>query len=507
MWNLQLIKDEIKATSSFGVLAIITTLSDFFMVSTNLAFMGRLNSDLMAAASLALSWSITTFFLVWGLSSTLVTFIAQAKGAYNMKLIGHSLQRALLVMGLATIPVALLWFFTENIFNGVGIEPSIASKAGLYNRIQLPGIAPFCIYIALVKYVQAQGEYKYPALVSVISCLCNVVFNYVFMFGLFGWFGGLGYEGSAVAFALTRYVYLALMLVCIRRLPHHSRVWTGWSLEALQPSLLVDFLKMGIPTALTICLEVWAFDAITLVAGLLKSSAAVSAHAIGFNLVFCAYLCPGGIGDAAATRVGIALGEGNSKVAKQIAMVALGFICTITTTTAILILALHKFIPYIYTSDPAVIEITSNILIFTGFIALVDGIQSSCGAILRGCGRPKPGTICNLIGHYCFGVPIGVSLAFTTKLKVYGLWCGMLVGAITVCISLVVILVRLDWEQVAVEAKLRTKMDGPYELAAVYSEETSSCNTEGHTQPSEPEFVITTEEALPEDEQLLGVDG
>ena len=40
-----------------------------------------MNRDLLAAASLAFSWSITTFFLVYGLSSTLVTYVAQGKGA------------------------------------------------------------------------------------------------------------------------------------------------------------------------------------------------------------------------------------------------------------------------------------------------------------------------------------------------------------------------------------------------------------------------------------------
>eukprot|EP00026_Physarum_polycephalum_P004622 Phypoly_transcript_04644.p1 GENE.Phypoly_transcript_04644~~Phypoly_transcript_04644.p1 ORF type:complete len:526 (+),score=52.34 Phypoly_transcript_04644:540-2117(+) len=462
MWTLAEIKSEIKATCSFGVLAIITTLGDFLMLSTTLSFMGHLDSDSLAAASLALSWAVSTFFAVWGLSSTLVTYVAQAKGANNPKLVGHSLQRALLVMVLACIPVGCLWIFTAPIFRAVGIEEKTANKAGEFNVIQLPGILPYGIYVGLVKYVQAQGEYRYPAIASSISCLCNVVFNYFFMFGFFGVFGfkGLGYVGAPIAFALTKFVYLGLMLLILKyKLPYHKQAWTGWSCEAFQPYLILEFLKIGIPTAFTICLEVWAFDAITLVAGMLKNSNFVSAHAIGFNLVFFAYLCPGGIGDAAATRVGIALGGGNFKDARQTALIAIGFICTITTTTGILLLSLHNFIPYIYTNDPDVIRITSKIILFVGVIALVDGIQSACGAILRGCGRPKPGTFCNLIGHYLFGIPIGCSLAFATKLKIYGLWCGMVCGTVVVCVSLVTILVRLDWSQVAAEAKQRTRLE------------------------------------------------
>ena len=74
----------------------------------------------------------------------------------------------------------------------IGIEESTAEQAGLFNLLLLPGIIPLFIYTvsillflssfyffddivqALVKYVQAQGEYKYPAIVSVICCVCNV---------------------------------------------------------------------------------------------------------------------------------------------------------------------------------------------------------------------------------------------------------------------------------------------------------------------------------------------
>ena len=137
----------------------------------NLFSQGHINKDYLAAASLAFSFSTSSFFIVKGLSSTLVTFVAQAKGASiliypssssflspssssphsptlpslspspssppplllsrysfrevekkitlikedNPKLIGHSLQRALLVTGLMSIPAGCLWAFTSPI--------------------------------------------------------------------------------------------------------------------------------------------------------------------------------------------------------------------------------------------------------------------------------------------------------------------------------------------------------------------------------------------------------
>jgi len=129
---------------------------------------------------------------------------------------------------------------------------------------------------------------------------------------------------------------------------------------------------------------------------------------------------------------------------------------------------------------------------------MIDGVQSACGAILRGCGRPKPGTICNLVGHYVFGIPIGVSLAFATKLKIYGFWVGLLCGTIIVTVSLVTMLVRLDWVQVAMEAKQRTQKETSlYELDEYKGEKME----EREAKDNEPEF--TTADKTSESENLL----
>lgn len=42
------------------------------------------------------------------------------------------------------------------------------------------------------------------------------------------------------------------------------------------------------------------------------------------------------------------------------------------------------------------------------------------GGILRGAGKQMVGALCNLVGYYLFGVPIGVSLMFAAHMSVEG---------------------------------------------------------------------------------------
>eukprot|EP00026_Physarum_polycephalum_P006917 Phypoly_transcript_06970.p1 GENE.Phypoly_transcript_06970~~Phypoly_transcript_06970.p1 ORF type:complete len:500 (+),score=30.12 Phypoly_transcript_06970:201-1700(+) len=485
MWTISDIKNELRETFRMAVPAMISALSDFFMFAANNAFMGHLGSKELAAASLALTWSFSTIYLVRGLSFGMDTFVTQATGANNHKLVGETLQRTILVMSVACIPVGLLWLFTTPIFILVGIDPGIAELAGTYNVIQLPGLPPIALYMALVKYMQAQGQMKPAAYVSVITAIINILFNYFLMYGAFGWHGFRLY-GSAVGITLTRFVYFLLMWYAVVKSPNHSKTWNGWSTRVFDYKLLYEFLKIGLPAALTICLEVWGFDVQTMLVGTLKNEIYQGAHAVGFNLLFFGFLFPAGVGIAVSTRVGKYLGEGNVAAAKKASRVSMIFICGMTFTNAAVLLTLRKYIPYVYTNNAETAELASNIIYFCSFISVVDGLQVVCGGVLRGAGRPLPGTICNLLGYYVVGLPIGASLTFKAKWGIYGLWFGLLCGLTVVCVTLMIFVFRINWEQVELEAQNRTAKREDIQLTAL----TSSEVVEGESGKDEVTFTI-----------------
>lgn len=47
-------------------------------------------------------------------------------------------------------------------------------------------------------------------------------------------------------------------------------------------------------------------------------------------------------------------------------------------------------------------------------------VQGVTGGIIRGTGKPRIGAICNVVGYYCIGIPIGLSLMFTAKMGIVG---------------------------------------------------------------------------------------
>lgn len=47
-------------------------------------------------------------------------------------------------------------------------------------------------------------------------------------------------------------------------------------------------------------------------------------------------------------------------------------------------------------------------------------VQAVTGSILRGVGKQRIGAVCNLVGYYCIGIPIGLSLMFAAKMGIVG---------------------------------------------------------------------------------------
>ena len=96
----------------------------------------------------------------------------------------------------------------------------------------------------------------------------------------------------------------------------------------------------------------------------------------------------------------------------------------------------------IFTTDRSVIETGISLLFVCAIFQLFDGIQVVNTGNLRGAGDTRTPMICNLIGHWVLGLPVGYALCFNWGWGVLGLWVGLSVGLIFVGGILLVVWTR-----------------------------------------------------------------
>ena len=89
-----------------------------------------------------------------------------------------------------------------------------------------------------------------------------------------------------------------------------------------------------------------------------------------------------------------------------------------------------------FTSDASVVAAGVSLLFVAAFFQLFDGVQVVATGILRGSGDTRTPMLCNLVGHWVLGMPIGYGLCFWLGRGVVGLWVGLSLGLIAIGIVL-----------------------------------------------------------------------
>ncbi|MEZ5313709.1 MAG: MATE family efflux transporter [Thermoanaerobaculia bacterium] len=226
---------------------------------------------------------------------------------------------------------------------------------------------------------------------------------------------------------------LGAMLLAFRiyRLQRGSE--TILSLARVRLAGLGEILRLGLPLAVMLALEYWAFAISTLWAGRLGPSQ-LAAHSIVLSLASISYMVPLGVGLGATTRVGNLIGAGEPRNAQRAAWVAFALGGVVMTLFAVGFVAGRHRIPTWFTLDAEVVALAALLLPIAAAFELFDGLQVVGSGILRGMGRTRPAAAFNLIGYYGIGLPIAWWLSRPERLGLAGIWWGLAAGLFVVAI-------------------------------------------------------------------------
>lgn len=432
---------------------VIISQAMIFMIGfVSTIFCGHLGKTELASVALSIAVvNVTGLSIGQGLSLTCDTLISQTYGSGNLKRVGVILQRGVLILLLACFPCWAVLLNTEVLLLLVKQSPEVASMSQLYVNVFLPALPAAFMYQLQSRYLQNQNIIWPQVVTGAIGNILNAVINYVFLFPL-----NLGVAGSAAANAISQYILTIILFVYIYVRGLHKATWSGWSRECLQE--WGSFIQLAIPSMLMLCLEWWMFEIGGFLAGII-SEVELGSHSVIYELAVIAYMIPLGLSAASSVRVGTALGAGNVEQAKLSAKVPIVCGLSIAIVVAAIFVALKDYIAYIFTTEREIIDRVSDVMIVYGFTHLGDAVAGVAGGVIRGAGKQKFGALCNLVGFYFIGTPIGVSLMFAAKMGIVGLWSGLLICVNVQSIFLITFLCKTNWSMAAKEAQKRAGVE------------------------------------------------
>jgi MATE family multidrug resistance protein len=385
-----------------------------------------------------------------GLLLGLDTLVSQAFGAGDRGDCHHSLSQALYLATFFTVPLMIFFAFMPPIFYALGIDAEVSRLAGSFLATLNLSTLPLLLYGALRRYLQGIGHVR-PVMFTLISAnLINWLFNWLLILGHWG-FPALGVVGSALSTCLAR-VYMALVLAaCIWWFERKTKPGFGNLLRRPDWTRIRLLIRIGLPAATQILLEVGAFGAAAVLAGRLNP-VALASHQIALNCAAVAFMVPLGISSAAAVAVGQAIGRGEPADARRSGFIAIGLACAFMTCSALAFIFVPRPILRVYTTDSGILSVGTGLLIIAAFFQLFDGIQTVATGALRGLGNTRIPMLVNFGGYWLFGLPIGYVLCFRWKFGVYGLWWGLTLALIAIALTL---LHSWHWQSRRIQRQLR----------------------------------------------------
>lgn len=273
--------------------------------------------------------------------------------------------------------------------------------------------------------------------VLLITSPLNAGLNFLFVYIL-----KMGLVGAPLATGISYWLSF-LLLLAYARFVKGWEAWGGWSRKCLHN--IGTFARLAILGFFHVGTEWWAFEIVALAAGRL-GTIPLAAQSVVMTADQVMNTIPFGVGISASTRVGNLLGSRNAKGAARAANTAAWLSMILGAMVLAILFGTRNKFAKIFNDDPAVVKLTADILPFVALFQIADGLNGSCGGILRGQGRQHIGAVINIVSYYCIALPLGIYLAFHGW-GLEGLWVGQCIALYLVGGVEWVVVAFSNWDQ------------------------------------------------------------
>ncbi|KAI3447850.1 hypothetical protein Pfo_004515 [Paulownia fortunei] len=422
----------------------LTTFLYFTKTIISMLFLGHMNKTELAGGSLAVGFAnITGFSVMKGLCSGMDPICCQAFGARRWPILSQTYIKTVILLLLATIPMAMLWLNVEPLFQHLGQDRVITKIAKSYLVFSLPELLTHANLVPLRTFLRTQGLNSPNTIISTCVSILHLPLTYFLVKYL-----NLRVKGVAMASVLYSLnmnigllIYLIFSKVAIKP-------WVGMTLSSIfhgwQP-----LLSLVLPSVCQVCLEWWWYEIILFLSGLLTNpDSCVAAMGILIQTTGTVY------------RVGHELGAAHPARAQLAAMVGISVGLVYGFSAFGLTVALRSLWGKLYTDEPQVLALISGVLPVLGLAEIGNAPQTAACGALTGSARPKIGVWINMAAFYLVGLPCSGIFAFKMRIGFQGLWLG-LVAAQAACLSMMLYsLAQTDWKQEAKRAEELTMAVG-----------------------------------------------
>jgi len=326
---------------------------------------------------------------------------------------------ALLIIGIGAL-------LLDPLLNAMHLEPEVRRVAKLYLLSLSFGMIPLFVYNVLRSFIDALGKTRVTMIVTLMSLPINVLFNYLFIFGAFGFpeWGGIG---AGIASAITYWLITLIAVLIIHRTKPFLdfKVFAGFQRVSFEK--WKEIFILGVPIGLAIFFETSIFSAVTLFMSNFGTNI-IAAHQSALNFSSMLYMIPLSISMALTILVGFETGAKRLADARSYSYLGIGTAVALSSFLGLMLLIFRSNIATLYSDEQGVVDLIARFLLYAVFFQLSDAVLAPIQGTLRGYKDVNVTFLMALLSFWIIGLPLGYALAHHTDMGPYGYWLGLITG-------------------------------------------------------------------------------
>ena len=380
-----------KKILKLSIPAVINSLLDMLQVITDLIMVGRISAFAVAAVGLGLQSLMFMFAVLTLLHVGTSALLSRFVGAGQMKRASTGLSTLLRFSLFLSIPFTLLWYVVSaEVYLWFGTVAEVQALGGGYVQM-LTWMMPFLFMkLVFVSALNAAGDTHTPMYVKIASIILNVILNYLFIFGHYG-FPELGVVGAAVGTVIVNILeFLVYIVLYIRKKTPYIPAWH------YSKSLLLRALKVGISASIERSLTFGSFMLFTAIIANYGTEV-LAGYQIGLRVEGLAFMPGIGFTIAAMTLMGQGLGADKPEQAREDVILVLKYASGLMFFLSFFMIFMPQKIVWLFTDDVQTMEEASLYLKIVGLSQIPLAFNFVLSGALRGAGDTRRTLKINLI--------------------------------------------------------------------------------------------------------------
>jgi multidrug resistance protein, MATE family len=361
-----------------------------------------------------------------GITFGLTPLTGQTYGKGELRKATQWLKNGILTFQSAAFLLTLIMLGMYFILPFLGQTAEVLKTARPYYLWLCASMIPFIVFFTFKQFFEGLGNTRLAMKITLTANAVNIIFNYLLIYGKFG-FPELGLTGAGIGTFISRIVMPVMFLITILRNSRYRRYLILAHHQAIRWIDIRKILKIGIPIAFQLIVEMSAFSIGAVMMGWL-GEVPLAAHQVAIGLASSTYMISLGISSASTIRVSHQIGTRDFGAMRTAAYAASHLVLVFMSLMGLLFIVFRHSLPLIFTTDQQVVELAARLLIVAAFFQVFDGLQVVMLGNLRGMADVKIPMVIAFLAYLGIGLPASWVFAFPLGFGAEGIWYGFLFG-------------------------------------------------------------------------------